>query len=194
MEEHPIESLMQTAMYNIQDMIDVETIIGEPIDSANGTMIIPISKVCFGFAAGGSDFKDEVISEYEKEDRNETIKTKNPFGGGAGAGVKITPVGFLVVEKEEGTFPRFIPVEHTCAIDKILDYIPDLFQRIEKMFCNIKKKETKTEENETQQTEEVKVNSTKNDTKNDNKNKTEENIEKDYFKTEIPVESDGEDL
>ena len=75
MEKHPIESLMQTAMYNIQDMIDVDTIIGEPIESLDGTTIIPISKVCFGFAAGGSDFRDEVVDEYEKEEKNEKLKS-----------------------------------------------------------------------------------------------------------------------
>ena len=57
MKEHPIEGLMTTAMNNIKDMIDVNTIIGEPIETSNNVVIIPISKVCFGFAAGGSEFK-----------------------------------------------------------------------------------------------------------------------------------------
>ena len=60
MSEHPIEGLMLTAMNSIEDMIDVNTIIGEPIETSNGIVIIPISKVCFGFAAGGSEFKEKI--------------------------------------------------------------------------------------------------------------------------------------
>ena len=58
-ETHPIEGLMKTAMNSIQDMVDVNTIIGEPIETSNNMVIIPISKVCFGFAAGGSEFQSE---------------------------------------------------------------------------------------------------------------------------------------
>ena len=84
MEEHPIEGLMMTAMNSIQDMVDVNTIIGESIE-ANGTTIIPISKVCFGFAAGGSEFKGETINEYSKKEEEEEIQYRLPFGGGSGA-------------------------------------------------------------------------------------------------------------
>ena len=65
MSEHPIESLMMTAMSSIQNMVDVNTIIGEPIETKNGITLIPISKVCFGFAAGGSEFNGETIKEYK---------------------------------------------------------------------------------------------------------------------------------
>lgn len=80
MDVHPIENLMQTAMYNIKEMVDVNTIIGNTIETKEGTTIIPISKVSFGFAAGGSDFKKEVVEEYQREDKNERIKARNPFG------------------------------------------------------------------------------------------------------------------
>ena len=69
MSEHPIEGLMLTAMNSIKDMVDVNTIIGEPIQASNNTVIIPISKVSFGFAAGGSEFKGETIDEYNKKDK-----------------------------------------------------------------------------------------------------------------------------
>lgn len=65
--EHPIEGLMLTAMNSIQDMVDVNTIIGEPIETSNNIVIIPISKVSFGFAAGGSEFNEETIDEYIKK-------------------------------------------------------------------------------------------------------------------------------
>ena len=85
MGEHPIEGLMQTAMNSIKDMVDVNTIIGEPIQVANGMVIIPISKVTFGFAAGGSEFKGETIDEYKKKDKEEEVQYRLPFGGGSGA-------------------------------------------------------------------------------------------------------------
>ena len=68
MSEHPIENLMLTAMSSIQDMVDVNTIIGEPIEAPSGITIIPISKVCFGFAAGGSEFNSETLKEYNKKE------------------------------------------------------------------------------------------------------------------------------
>jgi len=83
MEEHPIEGLMLTAMDSIRDMIDVNTIIGEPMKITNNITIIPISKVGFGFAAGGSEFKTETITEYSKNKEEEEIAYRNPFGGGS---------------------------------------------------------------------------------------------------------------
>lgn len=83
MEEHPIEGLMNTAMNSIKDMVDVDTIIGKPIETSNNVIIIPISKVGFGFAAGGSEFKGETIDEYSKKEKEEAIQYKLPFGGGS---------------------------------------------------------------------------------------------------------------
>lgn len=114
-------------MNSIQEMIDVNTIIGEPIETSNGIVIIPISKVGFGFAAGGSEFKGETIDEYTKKEKEEEIQYRLPFGGGSGAGVNITPVAFLIVQ-EEGV--KLIPVSHSSALDKLLDYVPDLMDKI----------------------------------------------------------------
>ena len=139
MENHPIEGLMLTAMNSIENMIDVNTIIGEPIETSNNIVIIPISKVCFGFAAGGSEFKGETIDEYTKKDKDEKVQYRLPFGGGSGATVSINPIVFLIVE--EGKV-RLLPVNHSSCIDKILDYVPDLFERLNK---NCKIIETKKE-------------------------------------------------
>ena len=116
MEEHPIEGLMLTAMNSIESMIDVDTIIGEPIETSNNIVIIPISKVSFGFAAGGSEFKGETIDEYTKKDKDEKVQYRLPFGGGSGATVSINPIAFLVVE--EGKV-RLLPVSHSSCLDKI---------------------------------------------------------------------------
>ena len=142
MSEHPIESLMMTAMSSIQDMVDVNTIIGEPIETQAGITIIPISKVCFGFAAGGSEFSGETLKEYNKKDKDEEIEYKLPFGGGAGAGVSINPVAFLVVQ--EGNV-KLMPVDHDSCLDRLLDYVPDLMQKMNEMFNkSIQQKEDRT--------------------------------------------------
>ena len=184
MNEHPIENLMITAMSSIQNMVDVNTIIGEPIETQVGITIIPISKVSFGFAAGGSEFRGETLKEYNKKDKDEEIQYKLPFGGGAGAGVSINPVAFLVVQ--EGSV-KLMPVDHDSCLDKILDYVPDLMQKLNEMFNNsIQEKEARTKKiisemknryNENYKSPEVK--------KQDQK--VEENIKKANY-----VESDGE--
>ena len=130
MAEHPIEGLMLTAMNSIKDMIDVDTIIGEPIQALNDIVVIPISKVSFGFAAGGSEFKGETVNEYKKQEKDEQIQYRLPFGGGAGAGVSLSPVAFLVVQ---GDMVKLLPVNHSTSLDKILDYIPDLFEKVKNM-------------------------------------------------------------
>ena len=126
-EQHPIEGLMVTAMNSIQDMIDVNTIIGEPIETSNNVIIIPISKVGFGFAAGGSEFKGETIDEYTKRDKEEAIQYRLPFGGGSGAGVSISPVAFLIVQQNT---VKLLPVEHGSCVDRLLDYVPDLMDKL----------------------------------------------------------------
>ena len=126
MSEHPIEGLMLTAMNSIQDMIDVNTIIGEPIETSNNIVIIPISKVSFGFAAGGSEFSGETINEYSKKEKEEEIQYRLPFGGGSGAGVTINPIAFLVIQPNN---VKLMPVTHSSSLDKLLDYVPDLIEK-----------------------------------------------------------------
>ena len=142
MSEHPIEGLMTTAMNSIQDMIDVNTINGEPIETSNNIVIIPISKVSFGFAAGGSEFKGETIDEYKKVDKDEEIQYRLPFGGGSGAGVTINPVAFLVIQSNN---VKLMPVNHSSSVDTLLDYVPDLIEKTNNMMnkiVNNKKEET----------------------------------------------------
>ena len=113
-------------MDSIQSMVDVNTIIGEPIETSNNMVIIPISKVCFGFAAGGSEFRGETVNEYRKREKEEEIQYKLPFGGGSGAAVSITPVAFVVITQDA---IKLMPVEHSSTIDKLLDYVPDLMEK-----------------------------------------------------------------
>lgn len=126
MSGHSIENLMENAMNSIKEMVDVNTIIGEPIETKSGMVIIPISKVCFGFAAGGSEFKGETIDEYKRKDKEEEVQYRLPFGGGSGAGISINPVAFVIVLKDS---IKVLPIEHTSAIDKLIDYVPDLMEK-----------------------------------------------------------------
>lgn len=155
MSEHPIEGLMITAMNSIQDMVDVNTIIGEPIETSNNVVIIPISKVCFGFAAGGSEFRGETIDEYTKKDKEEAIQYRLPFGGGAGAGVNIMPVAFLIIQANS---VKLLPVDHTSCIDKLLDYMPDLMEKannlMNKAMQNQKEEKNKVRQEEIRQKKE----------------------------------------
>src|ERR1700738_4100049 len=97
MSEHPIQGLMKTAMENIKEMVDVNTIVGDPVETPDGSVIMPISKVGFGFAAGGSEFLGEVDQEQNNKSDANKASVSLPFGGGSGGGVSITPIAFLVV-------------------------------------------------------------------------------------------------
>ena len=145
MSEHPIEGLMLTAMNSIQDMVDVNTIIGEPIETSNNMVIIPISKVGFGFAAGGSEFKGETLDEYTRKEQEEEIQYRLPFGGGSGAGVSISPIAFLVVTSNN---VKLLPVNHSSALNKLIDYVPDLMEKVNSYLNKSmqNKKEEKKEE------------------------------------------------
>lgn len=137
-QSHPIEGLMITAMDSIQGMVDVNTIIGEPIETSVGSVIIPISKVTFGFAAGGSEFKGETVDEYTKREKEEQVQYRLPFGGGSGAAVNINPVAFLIVQADN---VKLLPVNHASSLDKVLDYAPEIIEKMEKVLCKKDKKE-----------------------------------------------------
>ena len=104
MAEHPIQGLMTTAMESIKDMVDVNTIVGDAVQAPDGTIIIPISKVTFGFAAGGGEYNSCCKVMIEGEDgNNKEVEAegsgKHSFAGGSGAGVSINPVAFMVAVK-----------------------------------------------------------------------------------------------
>ena len=116
--DHPIGSLMQTTLENIKDMVDVNTVIGEPIPTGSGATIIPVSKVSFGFVAGGGDY-DSV---------KPPSAAAQPFAGGSGAGVSVQPVGFLVVS-EEGV--KVLPAQYATPLDRAINAAPQLMEEIQ---------------------------------------------------------------
>ncbi len=132
MTDHPINGIMNSAMENLKQMVDVNTIIGDAISSPDGTVIIPVSKVSFGLAAGGGEFVTKHKSPEETK----------PFAGGVGAGVTISPVAFLAVNEKN---VRLLPVDGDEPVSKLIDYIPVMVDKINSLIDNSKNKE-KTEE------------------------------------------------
>ena len=115
MDKHPIENIMTTTMENIRDMVDVNTVIGDPVVAAEGLTIIPISRVSFGFVAGGGEYgaKPELSGM--------------PFAGGTGAGVTVQPMGFLSIT---GSQVRLTPVQYAAPIDRVIDMIPGMVKDV----------------------------------------------------------------
>jgi len=118
---------MSTVMTNLKQMIDVDTIVGKTIIVGNITMI-PISKVGFGFAAGGSEFATETMNEYMRNEQDEEISYQLPFGGGSGAGVSIKPVAFLIIDNESNV--KIVNLDNETIGDKLVNYIPDAIDKI----------------------------------------------------------------
>ncbi len=117
-----MNSMMDTAMENLKQMVDVNTIVGNPVTAPDGTVVIPVSKVSFGLAAGGCEFGKEFSSK-KAEDSEKSF----PFGGGVGAGVSIDPVAFLVAND---VHVKLLPVQGSDPITKLVDYIPSMVNKI----------------------------------------------------------------
>ncbi|MGE5576604.1 MAG: GerW family sporulation protein [Syntrophothermus sp.] len=144
--EHPIEGLMKTAMESIKNMVDVNTILGDPVETPDGNVIVPISRVTFGFAAGGTEFESEMAGEKDKDGRGdgstggggnggqkrsaEGQENALPFGGGSGAGISIQPVAFLVVGHQQ---VRLLPVDGRAIYDRLLDMAPGIIDQLQSM-------------------------------------------------------------
>lgn len=124
MAEHPIQGLMGVTMEKIREMVDADTIVGAPIQAAEGVTILPISKVTFGFASGGSDIGSK--------------SSKELFGGGGGAGVSISPIAFLVIQN--GNVRTIQLADHASTVDRALNMVPELVDKLSEL---LKKKEEK---------------------------------------------------
>ncbi len=143
MEKHAIESIMSATMENIRDMVDVNTVIGEPVTAGDGTTIIPISRVSFGFVAGGGEYEQPgkkpsapqggngngQNGQNDKNSQGAQQQESLPFAGGAGAGVSVSPVGFLVVSSEQ---VRLLPVQPYAPLDRIIELAPQLVSDVKR--------------------------------------------------------------
>ena len=128
MSEHPIKELMGVSMEKIKEMVDVNTIIGNPIQSPDGTVIIPVSKVSFGFASGGSDLPSKNQSEL--------------FGGGSGASISIQPLAFIVINNGD---VKLLQMSIDAKLpNAIVNLVPEVFDKVSGLIG--KDKDKKTEE------------------------------------------------
>ena len=123
MENHPLGNIMEVTMSKIREMVDVDTVVGNPITTPDGITLIPISTVSFGFASGGAEFP---------------IKENEGFGGGSGAGVKITPIGFLVIKEGNVRMINISPPAGT-TVDRLIELLPDVMDRVQTFIDDNKK-------------------------------------------------------
>jgi len=129
MEKHPIGELMEVTMQKIREMVDVNTVIGQPITTPDGITLIPVSKVSFGFGCGGGDFVSKA----------QVAGAPNPFAGGGAAGINITPVAFLVIKEESVKLVNIAPPANT-TVDRVIELVPEIIDKVQEM---IKKDKTK---------------------------------------------------
>ncbi|RLQ97936.1 GerW family sporulation protein [Falsibacillus albus] len=152
MSEHPIQGLMTTAMESLKEMIDVNTIIGDPVETPDGSVILTVSRVGFGFAAGGSEFSMNGKGSQQHSSSNGQQNDqgpKHPFGGGSGGGVSITPIAFLIVNSH-GVKMLHLD-ESTHLLEKILDIAPSAVEKIQNMMKKDDKKENSSQSHQQHQ-------------------------------------------
>lgn len=121
MDKHPIEGIMSATMENIRDMVDVNTVIGDAVTTPDGSTVIPISKVSFGFVAGGGEYSLPAAA----------AAPDVPFAGGAGAGVSVQPMGFLVISQNQ---VRLAPAQYTAPLDHLMELVPQVIGEVKKLF------------------------------------------------------------
>ena len=121
MSEHPISNLMSETMSKIKEMVDVNTIIGTPIHTADGTTVIPVSKVTFGFGSGGSDYVPKHAA---------SAQAPLAFGGGGGAGVTVSPVCFLIISRDGSASILGINAQASTTVDRLVEMIPGALNKV----------------------------------------------------------------
>lgn len=124
--DNKLNSMMSTAMDKVREMVDTNTIVGQPITTPDGVTLIPISKVSFGFGGGGGDYGKNA---------------KDGFGGGSAAGVKIDPVAFLVV-KDGSVRVMPVAVPPASTMERVVEMVPEIMDKVEKHFDKKAEKET----------------------------------------------------
>ena len=133
MSENKISDIIRTSLEKIKSLADAETVIGAPIETPNGTTVIPVSKVSVGFASGGVDYHDKKAPGAAQN-----------FGGGGGTGMTVTPISFLIISPDGNV--QLLPITTPAqpdTVDKVTAFIersPDLFERFKTVFKSEKKK------------------------------------------------------
>lgn len=129
MEKHPIGELMEVTMQKIREMVDVNTVIGQPISTPDGITMIPVSRVSFGFGCGGGDFTSKA----------QIAGAPNPFAGGGAAGININPVAFLIIKDENVKLINITPPANT-TVDRVIELVPELIDKVQELINKDKEK------------------------------------------------------
>lgn len=119
---HPIENIMGTTMENLKEMIDVSTVVGTPVSAGENVTVIPVSRVSFGFVAGGGEYNCKP-APLPLDASQEPL----PFAGGTGSGVTVSPVAFLMVSGDQ---VRLLPAVNSTPIDRLVEMIPQIVKDV----------------------------------------------------------------
>ena len=128
MDKNPIGELMQNTMENVRSILKVDTVVGDPIYTPDGIMLVPISKISVGFGGGGVEFTQKKVGE------------SRPYGGGNATGVKIEPIGFLIVKDGTVRMVNVTPPANT-TVDRIIDLVPQVMDRVDAFIDKQQKKD-----------------------------------------------------
>lgn len=134
---HPIENIMETTMAKLKEMVNVNTIVGDPVVITGETMILPVSKVSLGFVSGGGEYQAGNQTPVKRAGEElDTMGGKYPFAGAAAAGLTLNPTAFLSVS---GRKIRVLPAQYKDGVDRAVDMLPELVDMLEQLISNSKK-------------------------------------------------------
>lgn len=126
---HPIENIMKTTMEQLKQMVDVNTIIGNPVMAGGDTVIVPVSRVCLGFLSGGGEYgRPEPVRRSGEEAAGE--EQRHPFAGTSVAGLNLTPMAFLAINQGN---VKVLPAHYNCTLDRIIEMVPQSIQEVERI-------------------------------------------------------------
>lgn len=141
---HPIENIMKTTMEQLREMVDVNTIIGDPVMTGSDTIIVPVSKVCLGFLSGGGEYGQKKTSDERGE--GDECKSAHPFAGTSVAGMNLTPMAFLAITNG---VVKVLPAHYNCTLDRIIEMIPDGIAQIERFVTDIMENKSQSDDDTT---------------------------------------------
>jgi sporulation protein YtfJ len=151
---HPIENIMKTTMEQLKEMVDVNTIIGDPVMTGGDTVIVPVSRVCLGFLSGGGEYCSKKKGEGKNENHQmDTEENRHPFAGTSVAGLNLTPMAFLAIT---GGVVRVLPAHYDCTLDRIIEMVPETVReldRIVKEVCQCRQQNQNSNSSQTLHTE-----------------------------------------
>ena len=148
---HPIENIMKTTMEQLKEMVDVNTIVGDPVMTGSDTVIIPVSRVCLGFLSGGGEYGPHKTS---RRDQGEPEEGRFPFAGTSVGGLNLTPMAFLAIT--DGVV-HVLPANYSCTLDRIIEMVPETIREVDRL---IKQASCKEEDSNAEATTTSKAGST----------------------------------